>query len=345
MEVINTSSLNRETYEISLQYSLVFEAALGIAAVTNDSLIQTLEEPWQGKRSTFSEPLQHQLDHVQTYNTWKALLQLAHAAKSTTIEEWQTFVQGLSDNHLKQHCLPFMRKMERQVYDLAALGEEAAIEELYLRAEGHPFYPGYIQYVVDADAGELKRGLLEVMTLWWDEVIVPEQDELSSVLKRDFETKSQMSDRMHPEEFVKWATQGREYLPEPSVLTVLLIPHVSYRPWNVEADLPHTKVIYYPVAKESLEPDGEEPQDQLVRPLKALGDGKRLLILKKLNDQPQTLKDLTHDLEMGKTTIHHHLKTMKAARVIKQDGAVYAVNWSVLSQIQANLEQYLKGVR
>ena len=45
MEVFNSSSRNRETYHIEVQSSLLWETALGIAAVTNTALIDTLERP------------------------------------------------------------------------------------------------------------------------------------------------------------------------------------------------------------------------------------------------------------------------------------------------------------
>ena len=93
------------------------------------------------------------------------------------------------------------------------------------------------------------------MTGWYESVIQKEEEEILSILKRDYETKVEMNKKMKPEEFVEWATGGVNYMPEPSVHHVLLIPQMTYRPWNIEADIEDTKVFHYPVANESIHPE------------------------------------------------------------------------------------------
>lgn len=45
MDVLNFTSRKRETYQVQLKYSILWECALGIAAITNSPLIKTLEKP------------------------------------------------------------------------------------------------------------------------------------------------------------------------------------------------------------------------------------------------------------------------------------------------------------
>lgn len=45
MDILQLTSRKRETYHVQLTYSLLWENALGIAAITNSKLLQTLERP------------------------------------------------------------------------------------------------------------------------------------------------------------------------------------------------------------------------------------------------------------------------------------------------------------
>ncbi|TGB04411.1 ArsR/SmtB family transcription factor [Halobacillus salinus] len=342
MEVINTNVQKRETYSVMLERSLVWEAVLGIAAATNESLLSTLEEPWESLCSTFDEQLQEALEHVKKYNTWKSLLQITHASQSGNLADWERYVQSLSDIQLKEKCLPYIDSHSEEKVKEVAKGSEEALRTVTDLVVDHPFYPGYIRYIAEVDTELLKEHLVNVMKGWWNHVIEPDKSRLTQILERDYQTKCKEKEKMHPETFVEWATLGRDYKPEPSVHHVLLIPHVAYRPWNVEADLPDTKVIYYPVSEESMDPaKKDEPKEHLLRPLKVLGDATRLKMLRKMAPQSKSLKELTEEMEMGKTTIHHHLKLMKAARVVHQEGASYSINRQVLDKMHVELLEFL----
>lgn len=146
------------------------------------------------------------------------------------------------------------------------------------------------------------------------------------------------------EKLVEWATGGIEYLPEPGVHRVLLIPHTIYRPWNMEADLEGTKVFYYPVADESLEQgDPYKPSPSLIQRHKALGDEARLRIVKLLSERDQSLQELTERLEMGKTTVHHHLKLLRAAQIVQAKSGIYGLRTNVLETILHDLKAYIDG--
>lgn len=72
MDVINITNRKRETYEIKLEYSLLWETALGIAAITNKSLINTLElskDYLVNLKSSLSKELIKQLKYVEENNT------------------------------------------------------------------------------------------------------------------------------------------------------------------------------------------------------------------------------------------------------------------------------------
>ncbi|MBS4174671.1 winged helix-turn-helix transcriptional regulator [Bacillus sp. FJAT-49736] len=77
-------------------------------------------------------------------------------------------------------------------------------------------------------------------------------------------------------------------------------------------------MYYYPVANESIYPnDRYTPNCLLVLKHKALGDEARLRMIKLLYEGDRTLQEITEHLDIGKSTIHHHLKILRSARLIE----------------------------
>ncbi|ARO60509.1 ArsR family transcriptional regulator [Bacillus cereus] len=81
MEVYHITSRKRETYNVQVKYSILFECALGIAAITHKRLIDTLEKSqneWEEIKEALTEEMREHLQFVEEHNTWKALLQLLY---------------------------------------------------------------------------------------------------------------------------------------------------------------------------------------------------------------------------------------------------------------------------
>lgn len=347
MEVLNMTSRKRETYQIKLEHSLLWECALGIAAVTNSRLIETLEKPdeyWNGIKHSLSEKILEHLNYVEENNTWKSLLLLLHQGNFVTLTEFKTYIENLTPEKLKYTCIPYLGSQYNELRERAFLGEKSVINKLKALAKDNPFFPTYIEYICTVDTGVLKKHLCIVMEGWYQAVIEPEADKVQAILKRDFNAKKRMQEKMSPEELVEWATGGSTYYPEPSVYHVLLIPQYVYRPWNIEADIEGIKVFYYPVANESIYPvDDYQPNQFLVNKHKALGDEVRLKIVKYLAESDCTLQDITNKLEMGKSTIHHHLKILRSAKLVEIIESKYRLKKNTLDALAKELENYVYG--
>ena len=346
MEIFQATSRKRETYEVHVAYSALWECALGIAAITNTRLLNTLEKPrsdWRELRTSLSESLNDHLDYVEKNNTWKSLLQLLHYHECNTLDEFCATINLLQDTTFKFTCLPYTGEKFQHLRKKAAAGEENAILELKQITSDNSFFPQYIEFISKADTKKLKAHLIEVMTLWYEAVINPELERTNQILKADHESKKRMKKKMSPEELVQWATGGINSLPEPSIHKVLLIPQYVYRPWVIEADIEDTKVFYYPVANESLSPnDKYMPNHFLVLKHKALGEEVRLRIVKLLSEKDHSLQELTEQLNMGKTTIHHHLKILRAAKLVEIIEGKYALKANGLELLMKEMEQYLE---
>ncbi|UFU00101.1 ArsR family transcriptional regulator [Radiobacillus kanasensis] len=345
MEVLNLASKKRETYSVQIKHSVLWECALGIAAVTNKRLIKTLEKQmdyWEELRKNLSEELSTDLKFVEKNNTWKTLLQLLHAKDFDTLDEFANYIENLTVTELKFISLPFVGFQYQETRQEAAEGNKIARGTLKKLTCDNPFFPSYIDFIGKEDGQLLKEHLIRVMTRWYQEVVESELKKVSEILEVDSNSKKHMAEKMCSEEFVEWATGGITYLPEPSVNEVLLIPQFVYRPWNIEADLEGTKVFYYPVANESITPDDRyTPNHNLVLKYKALGDEARMRLVKLLYEADRSLQDITEQLDIGKSTIHHHLKILRSAKLVGMNGSKYSLKKRSIELLSKEIYMYL----
>lgn len=346
MEILETTGRKRQTYKIQLEHSLLWEAALGIAAITNSRLIHTLElkkSYWSNIRETASEELVEELHYVESHNTWKAVLQILHQNKFKELAQFHDFIEKLGEVDLRFICIPFLGEEMQDIRWKAAKGNLEAATFLMDYTDDNPFFPEFISFICNVDSLKLKGHLQKVMKLWFTEVLDHQSHQIGEILKRDYATKVEGVDKRGSEEFVQWATGGISYLPEPGVHTVLLIPQFCYRPWNIVADIEGAKVFYYPVSSENVDPKYKYmPEKITVSKFKALGDEVRLKIVKLLYEQDRTLQELTDKLYIGKSTIHHHLKILRSAKLVDVTDSKYVLKKELVQSIAKELEQYLE---
>lgn len=143
MEVYHITSRKRETYNVQVKYSILFECALGIAAITHKRLINTLEKTeseWEGIRQSLTNEMREHLQFVEEHNTWKALLQLLYEEDFQDLSQFNFKIDSLSEEDLKFICLPFLGEKYEEKRRLAATGVVCAIHELKELTDDHPFF-------------------------------------------------------------------------------------------------------------------------------------------------------------------------------------------------------------
>ncbi|MFP7170053.1 metalloregulator ArsR/SmtB family transcription factor [Terribacillus sp. 7520-G] len=347
MQIIQTGFKAKHDYTILFETSLLWEAALGIAAVTNKSLKGTLEhvdKMWDNPENGFSPALQHDLQIVHEHNTWKALLQLLHHSNVRTLTEWIGEISDMSEQTMRERCLPYIGSTFEKHRTMAAQGNASSLALLQEVTADNPFFPDYIDYMVTADISFLKNHLISTMTNWFASVIEPNKKRLEDMLKRDIAEKKQRLAAMDKLAFIRWVTNSTSYKPDESIHTILFIPHYHYRPWTILADLPGTKVFYYPIHAGSIDPENKyNPDTMLVRKYKALGDATRLNLLKRLMEGEHALQELAEQLPAAKSTLHHHLKMLKSAGLIGSNKQIYYANKDMIASLDHELQTYLEG--
>lgn len=82
-----------------------------------------------------------------------------------------------------------------------------------------------------------------------------------------------------------------------------------------------------------------------LRPLKALGDERRLRILMQLAGGEHCVCDLTDALDTGQSLLSFHLKTLKDAGLVIDRRAGRWVHYSISAAGLAGLEEFLRSLR
>lgn len=345
MKVMDWSA-HQETYQVQLEYSVLWEAALGIAVVTRPDIHHALSLPpshWREMQRKLPPFVRDELEIVRRHHTWKGLLSLLQCGRFARLHEWLAAVDGLSEQQLRERLLPYLGEEREPLRQAAARGDRKSADRLLQASEGHAFFGEYIRYITREEHRRLKRHLTTMLSEWYQHVVKPEEERISAVLARDVEARKAIEGRLSPEAFVQQVTDGMQVIPAPGVRRVLLIPQIVYRPWRIQADDRDTRIVYYPVDDASLEGDRDpnRPHSCWVQVHKALADEKRLRILRAIQRGVDTLPALSQEMGMPKTTLHHHLTLLRSARLVGAKGNRYWFNLHTWTSCCGELEQYL----
>jgi DNA-binding transcriptional ArsR family regulator len=223
---------------------------------------------------------------------------------------------------LKLHLVEFYTREARRMTPLsvmrAAVAGDPAARDEFLRTS-HPDYEPWSHYlagVLDADGEALKASLVEVLAAWHERVWKAEALTILPIIERDAAAKRAMLNDMPLEDFVRESTNGVELLPRPGIARIVMIPSFVRRPVVAYSEYADVQLIIYPVADESVTATTDEPPRRLVRLSKALGDEKRLRILRALADGEKTLMELAEMFGVAKTTMHHHMIILRSAGLV-----------------------------
>jgi DNA-binding transcriptional ArsR family regulator len=111
------------------------------------------------------------------------------------------------------------------------------------------------------------------------------------------------------------------------------------RPESTSGERAGTRIFCYPVADESLTADSNTPPTRLVHLLKALADERRLRVVKRLATGSYTLQEIADEFGVAKTTMQHHLTTLRQAGIVRMKLSDY--RYSLRSEVLDNLGELL----
>lgn len=261
-----------------------------------------------------------------------------------------THIEMIDPLELRLHMIGYYQRHLRKntpldIMLLAAEGnEEAQAQFLKTSQPDDADWQQSLRHIFALDLLQTKHQILDIMEQWYERVFRDMEPQIMSIIERDAEAKRILKQTVTTERLIELATNGFEFVPEPGLRKVVLIPSYVERPWNHITEYQDAKIFIYPVADESIAEDSSTPPVRLVRLFKALADDRRLRILKKLTTGSYTLPELADDFGVAKTTMHHHLAILRSAGLVRvqSDERLYSLRQNGMPDISQMLDTYLK---
>lgn len=333
-----------ETISLEVEWSPIWELILGIAGYTHEQLRHTFDmnKKWESHQGSMSASLVEHLKEIEETNFWYGLLMLQNKLSASSVQEFSNRLTEIPIDCFYETLLPYKDRDTEPIRKATANQHNQS--ELFRKYstyfETHEYLGGYVRSLGHYSYQEICDLFNNTLEEWYKWVSQRQEwEKWTQALA--FEHKQNSSLGMtKPIEEIERITGGIKYLPEPSVWTVKLIPHVSYRPWLLEKRTPDTKLFFYPLKDEYLVEPGVPPME-LVRGHKALGDELRLKLLYQLLKGPLSLQEMSVQFNTSKTTLHHQLSLLKAAKFVRVDKGIYSVNLTQINSFSIRLNQYL----
>jgi len=199
------------------------------------------------------------------------------------------------------------------------------------------------------DPGEVKTRVVRTLRAVHERV----GDDLATheaKLKHSSELIRFLKRRMGLDQLVETVTNGVAYEAEAGVREVVLTPSVLLRPWNLLFLFGDSRYIVHPISDDSIDAEEDTPPSWMIDLFKALGDERRLKILRHLRETDgATLGELSEYLGLAKSTTHHHLRTLRAAGLVrarllqgeKKEESRYEIRENLLPDVVGLVSEYL----
>jgi len=227
----------------------------------------------------------------------------------------------------------------------AARGDATAVDALVEAAGQWSEKRRLIERLTSLGGDAVKSQLLDVLRRWDREVFQATLGEIGPLLARDAEEKSALAATLAPADFVERATGGIQYVTRPEIHELVFFPSYWFRPWVMLSEHKNARIFCYPVATNgrSSATEAVERTDlsELARLYKALADERRLALLRLLRRGPVTLGVAAREIDLSKSTTHHHLAILRQAGLVlirEDDERTYMLREDRLADVSRLLE-------
>lgn len=282
-----------------------------------------------------------------SHDVWEHMLGLVYNSPAPRdVPSFIAYVEAIDPLELRLHLLGYYvrehcRVTPPEIIFQAAQGDIEAQKKLLKSSfPDDAEWQRTLLWLLSLEPGATKNLLVKIFHGWYDEVFREQESYIMQILARDVEAKMALRPTHSVEQLIEIAT-GLEYVPEPGIKRIVLVPSYITRPWNSDAEMNDTVIFLYPVAEESISADKDEPPARLVKLAKALADERRLRILKKLATGSYTLQEMADDLGVAKTTLHHHVITLRSAGLVRMN--LNDKRWSLRQYMVNNVGELLNS--
>ena len=189
------------------------------------------------------------------------------------------------------------------------------------------------------NADEAKFWVVRTLRLWYAHVFGEQWPELEPVLDRDAAAKRQLARQLSWSDLLDRATNGVEYVLEVGVDRLRLIPTYLARPMTMTVRQRRTMVVCYPGADVPSIASPEARVGQVMKYARVLADETRARALWKLSASSLTLQELADELQVSKSTMHHHLDVLRSVGLVRvrPDGRRYSLRREAVAELSGLL--------
>lgn len=287
----------------------------------------------------------------QSHEMWRQIVALGYTCPPPRdIPTLLAYLQTIDPLELRLHLLGYYMRQHRRttppevIYAAAQGDAEARSTLLRTSFPENASWQRTLHWMLSLDAAAVKQRLLFLVSGWYNEIFREQEPEILPCLVRDVEVKRVLQATHSPEQLIEMCT-GWEYVPEPGIRRVILIPSYVMRPLNDEAESGDTRLFFYPVADASLLTDVSAPPAHVLLLAKTLGDERRLRILKLLASGNYSLQEVADALGVAKTTVHHHLVQLRSVGLVRMrmSDKRFSLRRAPIDHLGEWLHRYLDG--
>ncbi|MGI9642527.1 MAG: ArsR/SmtB family transcription factor [Acidimicrobiia bacterium] len=302
--------------------------------------------------ASLSEPTLQLLDEIGSGDTWIALMPLLPETTSGgSVDDFIALLAEMDPADLRYRLIQVHDKFAPEHRELIADASEGDVEALesllavpVLSGPELKQWADTLRFLLTMEPTETKELLVDVLTRAHSEAFVKHEGSFRSYLEADYRSKRAMSRRVSAERLLEVATSGINFTDDRAYKPFVLMPTMVARPWVVFASGPDFFVLGYPVSDEILEADGDAPPQWLVKLHKALGDERRLRVLRTLAEGDASLAELADTVDIAKSTLHHHLMLLRSAGLIRVhvgEDKRYSLREETLGDAASTLDHYI----
>jgi DNA-binding transcriptional ArsR family regulator len=186
-----------------------------------------------------------------------------------------------------------------------------------------------LRTVLDWTPAQTRQRVLALFRRWNEEVFREWDAETRGPVSRAADRIREIVDLVGPDAAIERATNGVQFIAEPGIRAVTIVPSVVVRPYVRYDEQRDIAILVCPVDDESMGAEDDGPPARLVRLSKAFADERRLRILKRLTIDDYSLQELAEHFEIPKSTMLHHLVILRSAGVVRLKGSPTAVRYSL----------------
>ena len=266
---------------------------------------------------------------------------------TATADEFIDAVGALDPARLRLTLLGYYARRSRRRVDpavilAAAEGDRTAARKLIEDNSDGPECERALANVLGLSGEAVAELVVPTLRGWRERVFDDLWAEAGLMLEREAERLRGRSRELGLDAFLEEATNGADVATMADIDEVEVFPTWVLRPWNVFWERGTTQVLGVAAQLDDRAGDPDAPPQRLVQLARALGDERRLRVLRRLTVGSFTLQELSEHFGIPKTTLLHHLVILRSVGIVRV-GSGPAGRYSLRAGMPVELHRLLEG--